>query len=74
MPTLYGALSYTLRRIAPDTVQFSIPSGITAKLKLRPPLAGPLASVTVNGKAWSDFDADSVTLLQSPADVICITL
>jgi hypothetical protein len=73
MPTLYGALSYALRRIAPDTVQFSIPSATTAKLKLRPPLTGPLARVTVDGKAWSDFDADSVTLLRSPADVICIT-
>ena len=74
MRTLYGGLSYTLRRIAPDTVRFSISSGITGKLLLRPPLSAPIAKVTVNGKAWSDFDADSVTLLHSPADVICITL
>ncbi len=74
MPTLYGGLSYTLRRIAPDAVRFSIAGGIAARLLLRPPLAAPLAKVTVNGEAWSDFDADSVTLLESPADVSCITL
>jgi hypothetical protein len=74
MPTLYGRLRYTLRRIATDTLQFSILPGITGKLLLRPPLTATLAKVTVNGEAWSDFDADSVALPQSPADVICITL
>jgi len=73
MPTLYGNLSYSLRRIDAQTLRFEIGGGITGKLVLRPPLAAPLRSVMVNGSACTSFDGDSVTVLHTPADVICTT-
>jgi hypothetical protein len=74
MPTLYGALSYSLRRTDSATLRFDIEGGIAAaKIVLRPPLATPLRSVIVDGSAYASFDEDSVTLLRTPAEVICIT-
>jgi hypothetical protein len=73
MPTPYGSLSYSLHRIDSATLRFEIGSRITGKLVLRPPLAAPLRSVIVNGSACTSFDRDSVTVLQTPAEVICTT-
>jgi hypothetical protein len=72
MPTLYGPLSYSLRRMDATTLRFEIGGGIAAKIILRPPLGSTLRSVTVGGVA-ADFDKDSVTVLSTPADVICTT-
>jgi len=78
MPTLYGRLSYSLRRMDAVTLRFQIQSGVTAKMVLRPPLAAPLRSVTVNGRPCTSFDGQSVTLIHAstehtPAEVICTT-
>jgi hypothetical protein len=73
MPTLYGDLSYSLRRTDPATLRFEIGGGTKGKLLLRPPLGAPLRSVVVNGIAYANFDQDSVTLLRTPAEVICTT-
>jgi len=71
MPTPYGSLSYSLRRIESQSLRFEIAAGTSARMVLRPPLAAPLRSVTVNGSATSSFNEDSVTLLHTPAEVIC---
>lgn len=71
MPTLYGSLGYSLRRIDTQTLRFEIGGRITSKIVLRPPLAAPLRGVTVNGSAYTSFDADSVTVLHTPAEVVC---
>jgi hypothetical protein len=71
MPTLYGKLSYLLRRVDDETLRFDIGSAIAAKLILRPPLAGRLRSVTVNGEPYAEFDANSVTLPGMAAQVVC---
>jgi F5/8 type C domain len=73
MPTLYGSLSYSLRQVDPATLRFEIGGGIIGKIVLRPPLARPLRSVMINGSPASSFDGDSVTVLQTPAQVICNT-
>jgi hypothetical protein len=73
MPTLYGPLSYSLRRIDSATLRFDIEGGITAKIVLRPPLGAALRSVAVDGSACTSFDRDSVTVLHAPAEVICTT-
>ena len=73
MPTLFGDLSYALRRLDESTLRFEIHSRIPATLLLRPPLAAPLRSVLVNGRPWTGFDADSVTLGGEPAEVTCST-
>ena len=71
MPTLYGALSYSLRRIDERTVRFDLASGVDCRIILRPPLAAPLREVRVDGAAVP-FDGDSVTLPATPAEVLCI--
>lgn len=71
MPTLYGALSYSLRRVDSATLRFEIGGGVAAKLVLRPPLGTALRSVLVDGRACASFDRDSVTLPGGPAEVIC---
>jgi hypothetical protein len=73
MPTLRGALSYSLRRMNEDTVRFEIGGGIAGKLILRPPLSAPLRGVTVDGMPHASFDGNSVTLLHTPAQVTCTT-
>jgi hypothetical protein len=74
MPTLYGNLSYSLRRMGPATLRFEIGGAITAKIVLRPPLGAALRSVVVDGSACTSFDEESVTLRGAPAEVICTTL
>jgi hypothetical protein len=71
MPTLYGPLSYSLRRMDSATLRFEIGGVSSAKIILRPPLGASLRSVVVDGAACSNFDKDSVTLLRTPAEVIC---
>jgi F5/8 type C domain-containing protein len=74
MPTLYGNLSYTLQKTAAGALRFEIGVGVTAKLVLRPPLPKPLRGVTVNGDPYHGFDADSVTIMHTPAEVVCTCL
>ena len=73
MPTLHGALSYSLRRIDSVTLQFDIAGSGASKIVLRPPLLGSLREVIVNGTRSNNFDHDSVTVTQTPAQVICST-
>jgi hypothetical protein len=73
MPTPYGILSYSLRRVNSTTLRFEIAPGIAVKMVLRPPLGASLRGVTVDGRACASFDEDSVTLDRSPAEVICTT-
>jgi hypothetical protein len=74
MPTLYGDLSYSLRRVDPATLRFEMPPGFPATVVLRPPLGSALRSVIIDGKAGSDFTADSVTLPRTASEVICVTM
>jgi hypothetical protein len=73
MPTLYGSLSFFLKAPDAHTLQFKIEGGVKAKIILRPPLAGPLRSVSMDGSAWTDFDEHSVTIISTPAEIICRT-
>lgn len=73
MPTLYGRLAYSLRRVDAHTLRFVVDGTIKAKIVLRPPLAATLRSVTIDGSTDATFDANSVTVLRTPAEVICTT-
>jgi hypothetical protein len=73
MATLHGRLSYSLRRMDADTLRFEIGGGIAGKVVLQPPLAAPLRSVMVDGAAYMSFDANSVTIPHTPAQVTCTT-
>ena len=73
MPTFYGSLSFSLRRLDANSVHCKITSGVTARIILRPPLPAPLRSVSVDGSAYTAFDEHSVTIDNTPAEVICYT-
>jgi hypothetical protein len=73
MPTLYGTLSYSLRRMDAHTLRWEIEGGTTAKLVLRPPLRKPLRTVSVDGRP-AGVDDGSVTVPGGPAEVIFTTL
>jgi hypothetical protein len=73
MPTLYGDLSYSLRRIDAHTVRWTIDGGTTARLVLRPPLQAPLCGVTIDGNPVTSFDEGSVGVQSTPAVVIFTT-
>jgi hypothetical protein len=72
MPTLYGALTYSLRRIDARTLRFDIATKMDAPLILRPPHREPLRSALVNGTAVAPTAGDSVTVVHTPAEVICV--
>jgi hypothetical protein len=71
MPTLYGALSYTVRRIDARTVRFDIASGVDCRIIVKPPLAAALREARVGG-APARIDGDSVAVPSTPAEVLCI--
>lgn len=73
MPTLYGPLSYSLRRIDDKTLRFGIAANIEAQLILRPPLGSALRSALVNGTAVAPAPDDSIIVPQTPAEVICVS-
>jgi hypothetical protein len=73
MPTVYGDLSYSLCRVDEDTLRFEIGSAGAGTVILRPPLDTPLRTVIVDGSPHRVFDADSVTVPHTAAQVICST-
>jgi hypothetical protein len=73
MPTLYGNLSYTLRRTDSHTLRWRIGGGITRTMVLRPPLGTALGSVTVDGTPIETFDDGSATIRGGPVEIIFAT-
>ncbi len=86
MPTLYGELSYSLRRIDARTLQFNMGGTASspaqqppltapraAALILRPPLPAALRQVMVDGKPAPAFDRDCVSVPAGTTEVICTT-
>ncbi len=71
MPTRYGALSYSLRRIDGRTVRLDLGPAPGCRIILRPPLAAALREVRVDG-AKVPIDGDSVSLPAAAAEVLCI--
>jgi hypothetical protein len=57
MPTRFGPLSYSLRRLDAGDAALRCCGGFTGKIVLRPPLDAPLRSVTVDGREFTDFDS-----------------
>jgi len=73
MPTLHGALSFSARTVDAHTFRIDIGPGVAGCIELRPPLSGCLVAVSVNGSDHTDFDADSVVIETTPAEIICHT-
>lgn len=73
LPTPYGTLDLHCRRTGVSKLVVSVGGALTVPpggLVLQPPLAGPLARVTVNGQMASGFDAAAVTVRVCPAEVV----
>src|SRR5262249_7709204 len=73
LPTYYGRLDLRLGGDGSGALVISLggdlevpPGGIV----LRPPLAGPLLSVAVNGREATAFDPNGVTIRVVPARVV----
>lgn len=70
--TYWGTLGFTLRRTAEDTVTLALrgdaapPGGIV----LRPPLAGSLRSIEIDGTAARDAGRGGATVRRCPATVV----
>jgi len=70
MPTLYGSLSYSARALDERTFRCEIGPGVRARIEVRPPVSGRLIGVSVDGKAHHEFDAQSVSIASTPAEVV----
>jgi hypothetical protein len=73
LPTYYGALAFTLRRVDAAAVQLSLGAGLTVPaggIVVRPPLPGPLAAVEVDGVACRDFTTDEVVVRRAPVEIV----
>jgi hypothetical protein len=70
MPTLYGRLSYSLRRLDSNSLRFTVASGIDAQIILRPPCKP--RSVIVDGEPVTSIEGDSVAILRTPAELTFI--
>ena len=77
MPSRFGPLTYTLRRLDAHRLRFELAAGFGGKILLRPPLSAALRSVTLDGNEFTAFDSDSVLLPRNharmPIEVMCIT-
>ena len=71
MRTRYGALSFAARTLDEHTFRCDIGPGVAASVELRPPVAGRLVAVSVNGRRHEDFDAQSVVVSSTPAEIVC---
>lgn len=64
-PSVRGPLHYALRRAGPHCLEFEIEAG--GRLCLRPPLAGAIRAVWVDGAPWREHDQESVRLDRYPS-------
>lgn len=72
LPTYHGALDYELRRVGPGRLEMRVggalrvpPGGIV----LRPPLAGPIRRVQIDGRDAPPGDPAAVILREIPAEI-----
>jgi hypothetical protein len=72
LPTYYGALDLSMRLDPSGVLHVSVGGELGSSLSaiiLRPPLAGPLSQVEIDGAAVQRFERDQVTLTRWPAEV-----
>lgn len=73
LPTWWGRLSYSMRRVGSDAISVEIASGVAMPpggMVLRPPLRGVLSRVEIDGISVTGFGVDSVTLSAPSARVV----
>jgi hypothetical protein len=73
LPTYYGLLDFRLRRDADDALTFTLSGALDVPaggIVLCPPLDRAIASVEVNGRRVTRFDAGNATITECPAEVI----
>jgi len=73
LPTYYGKISYTLRLEGPNTLRLRLEGGLTVPpggIVVSPPLLGAIRQVELNGRGLQQFQADSFTCQECPAEVV----
>lgn len=73
LPTYFGSLGFTLRRVANDVLALTLAGDLTVpdgKIVVQPPLPRPLLAAEVDGRSVRTFDAESVTIDRCPATVL----
>jgi hypothetical protein len=76
LPTHYGVLAYSLHSPRPGQLRLLLRGDLDVPpggIELRPPLAGPLRAVTVDGEPLTTFSAAAVTIRTIPAEVMLET-
>lgn len=72
-PTYYGGINYTVKKEDDDTLRIKIsgkaapPEGFVFKSNISP--EDKIKKVTINGKKWTDFNADEVIFKKLPAEI-----
>jgi hypothetical protein len=66
-------LTFSARALDAHTFRCDVGPGVAATIEVRPPLSGRLLGVSVNGSDHRDFDAQSVVIQTTPAQIICHT-
>ena len=73
LPTWFGTLDYTLRRVGPDELRLSLAGDLAlppGKIVVKPPAGRPLRAVRINGKPSAAFSADAAVVGEFPAEVV----
>ena len=73
MPTAYGNLSYSLRRLDARTLRCEIAAAPRVRILLRPPLERPISRVLIEGRPLEGVAGDAVEIPRTPAEVICVS-
>ena len=72
LPTYYGRLSYRLRRESATVLRLTLEGKLTIPpggVILRPPLAGPLLQVAINGRTGAAIAPDWARCAECPAEI-----
>jgi len=74
-PTHFGPVSYAIRTVDAQTIEATVElPDAPVVLHLRHPQGAPLRSVTVNGRAWNEFDAGKEIIeLKGLAGTVTVT-
>jgi hypothetical protein len=73
LPTHYGKLSYSLRLESADTLCVSLQGDLDVPrggIVVKPPLPRPIRQIEINGRALEDFESQSFTCRECPAEIM----
>ncbi|MBK7845730.1 MAG: discoidin domain-containing protein [Bdellovibrionales bacterium] len=73
LPTYFGKLNYTLRKIEGDLLEMSVSHDFSSSgvaMIIKPPSLGRMIEVHVNSRKLSEFDPENLTVCDCPAKIL----